>query len=263
MEIHKPKPVHSWRELLTEIGVVVIGVCIALAAEQTVEWVHWRHQAAEARSVVSGEIASNIAGSIDIMRGKDCTEARLDALEAMLAAAAQTGRLPPLGEINQPPARLFIHGAWDSFVASQAASHLDSAELANIGDHYAYGDQATRVQQEMLDAWSGLEALVGPGRATDAREIAALQNQISQARGLNRELVLLSMRMVDASTQDIAFSKADAASIRDEYKTDLQLPICGRLGRVPTAYGQGFGAATIGLVDASLKNPPKLKVREP
>ena len=23
MEIHKPKPVHNWRELLTEIGVVV------------------------------------------------------------------------------------------------------------------------------------------------------------------------------------------------------------------------------------------------
>jgi N-acyl homoserine lactone hydrolase len=32
MEIHKPKPVHSWRELLTEIGVVAIGVAIALAA---------------------------------------------------------------------------------------------------------------------------------------------------------------------------------------------------------------------------------------
>lgn len=25
MEIHKPKPVHNWRELLTEIGVVVIA----------------------------------------------------------------------------------------------------------------------------------------------------------------------------------------------------------------------------------------------
>src|SRR6185437_9249744 len=33
VEIHKPKPVHNWREFLTEIGVVVIGVCIALAAE--------------------------------------------------------------------------------------------------------------------------------------------------------------------------------------------------------------------------------------
>ena len=33
MDIHKPKPVHNWRELLTEIGTIVIGVLIALAAE--------------------------------------------------------------------------------------------------------------------------------------------------------------------------------------------------------------------------------------
>jgi hypothetical protein len=30
MEIQKPTPIHNWRELLTEIGVVVIGVGIAL-----------------------------------------------------------------------------------------------------------------------------------------------------------------------------------------------------------------------------------------
>src|SRR3954464_2108182 len=47
VEFHKPKPVHNWREFLAEIGVVVIGVCIALAAEQTVEWLHWRTQVAE------------------------------------------------------------------------------------------------------------------------------------------------------------------------------------------------------------------------
>jgi hypothetical protein len=27
MEVHKPKLVHGWREFLTEIGVIVIGVC--------------------------------------------------------------------------------------------------------------------------------------------------------------------------------------------------------------------------------------------
>jgi len=53
MEIHKPIPIHSWRELLTEIGVIVIGVAIALAGEQTVEWLHNRSRAAEARARVT------------------------------------------------------------------------------------------------------------------------------------------------------------------------------------------------------------------
>ncbi len=37
MDIHKPKPVHSWREFATEIGIVVIGIAIALGGEQIIE----------------------------------------------------------------------------------------------------------------------------------------------------------------------------------------------------------------------------------
>ena len=37
MDIHKPKPWHGVREFLKEIGTIVIGVLIAIAAEQTAE----------------------------------------------------------------------------------------------------------------------------------------------------------------------------------------------------------------------------------
>jgi len=37
MDIHKPKPVHSWREFLSEILVVVTGIAIALAGEQAIQ----------------------------------------------------------------------------------------------------------------------------------------------------------------------------------------------------------------------------------
>jgi len=37
VEVHKPRPVHNWRELLSEIAVVVIGVVIALTAEQLIQ----------------------------------------------------------------------------------------------------------------------------------------------------------------------------------------------------------------------------------
>lgn len=36
-EIHKPKPVHSWREFFKEYAIIVLGVLTALAAGQTVE----------------------------------------------------------------------------------------------------------------------------------------------------------------------------------------------------------------------------------
>ena len=43
MDIHKPKPWHGWREFLKEYVIIVVGVLTALAAEQAVEWLHWRH----------------------------------------------------------------------------------------------------------------------------------------------------------------------------------------------------------------------------
>ena len=34
MEVHKPKPIHTWRELASEVGVIIVGIVIALSAEQ-------------------------------------------------------------------------------------------------------------------------------------------------------------------------------------------------------------------------------------
>ena len=34
MHIHLPKPLHGWRALIGEVGIIVVGVLIALGAEQ-------------------------------------------------------------------------------------------------------------------------------------------------------------------------------------------------------------------------------------
>jgi dihydropteroate synthase len=33
MDIHKPKPIHNWRDFLKEVGTIVLGVSIALAQQ--------------------------------------------------------------------------------------------------------------------------------------------------------------------------------------------------------------------------------------
>ena len=37
MHFHLPKPLHGWREFAGEVGIIVVGVLIALAAEQVVK----------------------------------------------------------------------------------------------------------------------------------------------------------------------------------------------------------------------------------
>ncbi|HWE47102.1 MAG TPA: hypothetical protein VG407_13835 [Caulobacteraceae bacterium] len=44
MHVHAPKPFHGWGELLREVGVIVVGIVIAIGLEQTVEALHRHHQ---------------------------------------------------------------------------------------------------------------------------------------------------------------------------------------------------------------------------
>src|ERR1700760_641614 len=102
MDIHKPKPIRNWREFLKEYAIIVIGVLTALAAEQAVEWVHWRAQVTEAREVVATELASNLVVAVTRLRSGSCTERRLDELALILDAGAKNGSLPPVGDMGRP-----------------------------------------------------------------------------------------------------------------------------------------------------------------
>jgi hypothetical protein len=78
MEIHKPKPVHSWREFLTELGVVVLGICIALGAEQLVERVHEAGLAREAGAMARSELRANLQNNLRRSATVACFDRRLD-----------------------------------------------------------------------------------------------------------------------------------------------------------------------------------------
>ena len=49
MHFHLPKPLHGWREFIGEVGIIVVGVLVALTAEQLVEAAHWRSEARDFR----------------------------------------------------------------------------------------------------------------------------------------------------------------------------------------------------------------------
>ena len=60
MHFHLPKPLHGWREFAGEVGIIVIGVLIALGAEQVVESSHDRLQVEKMRSRLGSELSNNL-----------------------------------------------------------------------------------------------------------------------------------------------------------------------------------------------------------
>jgi hypothetical protein len=95
MDIHKPKPWRDWHELLKEIGTIVVGVLIAIGAEQAVEALHHRaqaHEMARKLRVESEESRTFTAYDLGSLRSGI---ASVDAILAVLAKDAAAAP-PPL-----------------------------------------------------------------------------------------------------------------------------------------------------------------------
>ncbi|HEY3814502.1 MAG TPA: hypothetical protein VGL66_14870 [Caulobacteraceae bacterium] len=97
MEIHKPKPWHGWLEFAKEIGTIVIGVLLAIGAEQMVEVLHHRAQAREMAKKLSVEGDENrhvIAYDMEDLR------TALNSADADLDAVTKNTSSPPLVKPN-------------------------------------------------------------------------------------------------------------------------------------------------------------------
>ena len=55
-----PGPAGGPRQILGEVGIIVVGVLIALGAEQVVEALHWRGQVSAFRTAVDYELGRNL-----------------------------------------------------------------------------------------------------------------------------------------------------------------------------------------------------------
>jgi len=195
MDIHKPKPVHGWRELFKEIGIIVVGVVIALGAEQAVDAIHWMSQ------VDAGEAALKVAfvREVDNMALRktqsDCIAQRLGFLSQTVERASQSGQLPAVRPIGHPPYTPWTIGAWDALVASDTVSHLPRTKMLN----YVQIAQRTAVLSGMSDRendqWTILDSVVGPGRRLSDVEAEQLRITLAEAAESNRLMQRTSGRL--------------------------------------------------------------------
>jgi hypothetical protein len=241
VEIHKPKPIRNWREFLTEIGVIVLSVCIALGAEQVVEWIHWRNQVTTARSAIARELMRVMEAGLERVRETQCVEQRLDAMATILDQASRTGSLPPVPQIGQPHARVWPDDVWRTVVASQTAPHFPQEELTRLSRVYSQEVDLSVDNREELLAWANLSAMVGPGRRLDPASEAELRKALSQARYYNRIMTLGGGQIARGiGRMDLPFPP-DLKSAIDHYMRApiSSAPMCRPMeAGAPPLYGQ-------------------------
>src|SRR3982751_6817081 len=113
MHFHLPKPLHGWREFVGEVGIIVIGVLIALGAESVVEDLHSRADARAFRETIDHEIGMNLFAYDVRSRQFSCDDKHAAALKSWLDRARsgkQVQALWPLAPQTLTPYR----SAWDN-----------------------------------------------------------------------------------------------------------------------------------------------------
>jgi hypothetical protein len=178
MDIHKPKPIHSLRELLKEIGIIVIGVTIALTAEQIVEAISWKHKVADAEAAMSEELGNDLAYAAGQVAMKDCAAKYFARMEtAVVNRRSET--LRQLAAMKQPPygTHPWVAESWAAAINSQIPDHIPRDRLAAYGIAFRRVTTERDLQFAMMDHHAevvGARLMEAPPPEVSYAQLAAL-----------------------------------------------------------------------------------------
>jgi hypothetical protein len=205
MDIHKPKPWHGWREFGKELATIVLGVLIALGAEQAVEALHWAERTEKTESHLRVELANaTVAAQVHIAQ-EACEYAMLDRLEQALLQPGDDWKPPWVivvgsgapGAVLAAPIGGFESQGWRNAQADGTANHLGQDEELKFERSYDL-----------------LAAATGANEAEHA--IGSELNSLAFARRLDPQSRTEYLRMITKLREDVRYMATSGREILEE-----------------------------------------------
>lgn len=208
MHFHLPKPLHGWREFAGEVGIIVVGVLIALAAEQVVEDLHWRSEGHNAVESLKVEMAQHFGDASEAMITAPCVDQQLKLLEQRLMRGGPYQPAPLFHEPSQDytvraPSRLWPDNAWRSVVSEGVVSHFDPELRMELSGYYSQLPTMHENSDALLLLNQKLRVLAQPLQLDNATR-ARLVEEIEEARGRSTFGALVSSQLL-SQMRDLRF----------------------------------------------------------
>ena len=238
MHVQLPKPLHGWREFLGEVGIIVLGVLIALGFGQIVEQWQWHQDAGTARQGIANELATSAQQSAERLSVEDCLRDRIKELAAKLNSSNGRWSANPMplargvkwsphwdnhsmARVYSAPLRGWSQDVWDTAKSTGVLDHMGHDEVALYSA--AYGEIAAirEFQGEELPLESKLTFLSVDQRLDNSSRIGAL-GTLGQLDMLNTTISGLSSLLIDQikgmhlRVDRSAFSSALSAMITEQ-----------------------------------------------
>lgn len=188
MDVHKPKLVQNWSELLKEWGIIVLGVLTALLAEQAVQSIDWRHKVEAAIADMDNELGSGDGPQAYArLAMHDCVAARLTDLRSAVERGDRSRSIALISAIWLP-GRTYDSLAREAANASDVASHMPHARMLQYRITYEVVPEMDRLSDRELVDLSRLRALPATGGTLETSERLAATGAIEALRVDNDEI---------------------------------------------------------------------------
>jgi hypothetical protein len=213
MHFHLPKPLHGWREFAGEVGIIVLGVLIALGFEQVVEELNWHARTRASVSELKSESENNFSLMAERVAVQPCVDAQLDRLMARVLSAgpAASSPVPPIDTqtmggvaFRQPVDRPFQDDVWRALITDGTVGHFDQDGRQRMAQLYWQIESIRDLQKRGDEAVGELNVLLSPVPLDPATR-GTLAAAIARQKFLGKVLTLDSiqgMAMLQSVGQD-------------------------------------------------------------
>ncbi|MFL6735555.1 MAG: hypothetical protein ACJ8F4_00675 [Sphingomonas sp.] len=237
MDVHLLKPLHGWRAFAGEVGVVVLGVLIALGANAIVDDWQWREKIGHAEAAMRLELAQDDGPQA---YGRVVIGPCLDAELARIydgAGHVQPRLLRQWTLAYMPPFRSWDSEAWKTVLGSDVGSHMGPERLIQWSSPYRVVNDLTASNKQERDLASDLREALSPTAEPSATDLQTLRREAAQLRTFNSglfrasQLILSRSKALGAPVPE-AMQKELLTNARDMYGSCAQAP---DLNAVPVA----------------------------
>lgn len=233
----KLRPREGWRVFAGEVGVIVLGVLIALGAQQLADEWQWRQTVNRTKADLDNQIRSNIVNIAERAAVDRCLSARLADLAARVAAndgdwKGDPYRMPGEGMARtlayavpaayRMPARNFPRDVWDQAKAGGVLSHMRPQEISRYAIMFDDISDVKRINESERSLAATLSFLSFDGPLS-AQDRSRALSTIAQLDHLNKDILSNLGRLVEAATAlGGKFSADDEKTLIDYLDTQVR-----------------------------------------
>jgi len=241
----------DWRAFTREIAIVVIGVLVALGADDVADGWKWQRKLEAGEDALRREAAFNFTYAAEQVVVGPCIQAQVDAARDRVLASGAT--LLPAPVFHEPshdfvyrlPSRVYVDSAWQALNSDGTTGYMVGARRGSYASFYRQV-RDLGFRRDEIDVVTSRLLLLGRAIPLDSATRANLAGDLMQVGGQSRRQTLVAGQIM-ASMRDLGIAPRAA---------DVDAELADTSGTMEFCKAHGLPLADWKQQLATLRPPP-------